>query len=176
MVFDKEVNPLLQQQIHQVTKGSDRYKLQQVADKIQQSYPGGYIEAISIPSQPEKSYHVLFNSPEKVKTDIYINPYNGKLLGVYPRDKVFMPVVRKLHENLLLGKAGRYIVGISGLSLLILSITGLFLWNGWKRLAASLKIRRSAKFRIFNYSWYLIKKLILRFIYKQIKSHPQEKK
>lgn len=99
------------------------------------------------------SYHLVIE--EKLdkanKTDVYVNPYSGEVLATYPRDNHFMQFVNKLHTKLLAGKVGSFIVGLSGVGLLILSITGAMLWNGWKKLAAGFRVRWTSKWRILNY-------------------------
>ena len=47
----------------------------------------------------------------------------------------------KIHMTLLAGKVGEIVVGICGLLLLILCLTGLTLWTGWRKLIPDFKIR-----------------------------------
>lgn len=151
LLFDKEVNPLLHLQIHQVVPYGERISLQQVALTIQQQYPASQFEWIKIPQTPQEPYHVLTRSQTREKTDVYIHPYRGEILGTYPRDRPIIKYINQLHTHLLAGKFGSFVVGLCGLLLLVLSVTGLMLWNGWKKLSVGFKIRWKAPWRIFHY-------------------------
>lgn len=151
LVFDKKVNPILHLHTHQVIPQEKRISLQQVESIIHQQYPDEKLEWITIPRQANEPYHLLINSPTKAKTDIYMNPYEGKILGIYPRDRFGMKIINQLHTHLLAGKFGSFVVGLCGVLLLVLSITGLMLWNGWKKLSVGFKIRWQAKWRIIHY-------------------------
>ncbi|WP_414754150.1 PepSY-associated TM helix domain-containing protein [Anabaena sp. CCY 9910] len=151
LVFDKEVNPILHLHTHQVVPQGEQISLQQVAAIIHQQYPEQKLEHITIPQTANDPYHVLIKSLYTGKSDIYINTYTGKLLGIYKRDRPIIRIVNQLHTHLLAGKIGGFIVGLCGVLLLILSITGLMLWNGWKKFSIGFKIRWQAKWRMLQY-------------------------
>ncbi|MBF2017859.1 MAG: PepSY domain-containing protein [Rivularia sp. T60_A2020_040] len=153
LVFDKEVNSALHLQANKVTPGQEIITLSQVTEIIQKQYPQDRIQRIMLPMDANDPYHLVIEEKlEKAnKNDLYMNPYSGDILNIYVRDNRFIKIVNKLHTKLLAGKLGSFIVGLSGVSLLILSITGTMLWNGWKKLAAGFKVRWSSKWRILNY-------------------------
>lgn len=151
LVFDKEVNPVLHLYTHQVIPQGERISLQQVALSINQKYPNSKLDWLTIPARTSEPYHALIKSIDKSKSDIYINPYSGKILGIYLRDRPWIKMVNQLHTHLLAGKFGAFVVGLCGLLLLILSVTGLIIWNGWKKLSVGFKIRWQAKRHIVNY-------------------------
>jgi uncharacterized iron-regulated membrane protein len=153
LVFDKEINSAIHLQVNQVIPTGEKITLSQVSEIIRQKYPEERIQRIMLPLDADDPYHMVIEEKlEKVnKTDVYINPYSGEVLATYPRDNQFMKIVNKLHTKLLAGKIGSFIVGLSGVSLLILSITGAILWNGWKKFAVGFKVRWTSKWRIINY-------------------------
>jgi uncharacterized iron-regulated membrane protein len=151
LVFDKEVNPILHLYAHQVVPQGERISLQQVASIIHQQYPKELLEWIGIPATVNDPYHALIKSPDKAKTDVYINSYTGDLLEIYHRDHRAMRIANQLHTHLLAGKFGSFVVGLCGVLLVMLSITGLMLWNGWKKFSVGFKIRWQAKWRILQY-------------------------
>lgn len=151
LVFDKEVNPILHLHTHQVLPQGEQISLQQVTSIIQEKYPEAQLDWVTVPTQVNEPYHVLIKSLDKSKTDIYLNPYGGEVLGIYLRDRPWMKIVNQLHTHLLAGKFGGFVVGLCGVMLLILSITGLILWNGWKKLSVGFKVRWQAKQHILNY-------------------------
>jgi uncharacterized iron-regulated membrane protein len=67
-----------------------------------------------------------------------------------------MGFVRHLHRTLLIPEAGKYIVGLSSLVLVVLIITGLRLWipKRWSNLKARLGVKKGASFKRKNYDWH----------------------
>ncbi|MBF2065431.1 MAG: PepSY domain-containing protein [Calothrix sp. C42_A2020_038] len=153
LVFDKEVNPALHLQINKVIPVGERISISQVTEIINKQYPEDKIQRIILPMNANHPYHAVVEQKlNKVnKTDIYINSYSGEVLANYPRDNRLMQLINKLHTKLLVGKIGSVIVGLSGVSLLVLSITGTMLWNGWKKFVNGFKIRWTSKWRFLNY-------------------------
>ncbi len=62
------------------------------------------------------------------KSSIYINPYSGKVSGEIVTKDTFMFKVRKLHGELLMGKVGTKIVELIASWMVVLIITGLYIW------------------------------------------------
>lgn len=60
----------------------------------------------------------------------FIDPYQEKILKIYQRNNSFDPIISKIHTELLMGNLGKILLGLSGIGLLILAITGLYLWKG----------------------------------------------
>ena len=69
------------------------------------------------------------------KKSTYIDPYSGKITGsISPKDSV-MFTVRKLHGELLLGKFGTKIIELVASWMVVLILTGIYVWwpaKGWK--------------------------------------------
>ena len=77
--------------------------------------------------------------------DIYINPYDGKVLHTESALKNFFTIVEYIHLYLLLpAKIGTLVVGISVIIFLVLMITGIILW--WPK-------RKSDRKRSFTIKW-----------------------
>ncbi len=65
-----------------------------------------------------------------------VNPYTGAVLGVRPPGPDFLADVHQLHLRLLIrnpGDAGKKIVSWAGVAMLLLVVTGLYLWWPLKR-------------------------------------------
>ena len=68
------------------------------------------------------------------KTTLYVNPYQGKVLGEILPKNTLMYKIRKIHGELLLGKWGTKIVELIASWMVVLIITGLYVWwpsRGW---------------------------------------------
>lgn len=82
---------------------------------------------------------------------ILVDPYTGKVLGQRERSRTdwsragFVRTLSRLHGELLLGEAGRWITAIGALIWMLTSLVGLYLWwPGRQKLALALAIKRGA--------------------------------
>jgi uncharacterized iron-regulated membrane protein len=91
---------------------------------------------------------------------VYVNPYTGKVLDVYNKRQSFFFTVERLHRWLLGGPAsiGKVIVGLSTLSFLIITITGIVLWwpKNKKILLQRLKFKTSGSFKRLNHDLHVV--------------------
>jgi sulfite reductase (NADPH) flavoprotein alpha-component len=103
----------------------------------------GKVAAIMLSSDPSAAVHVRFARDEQGvrPSSLYVDPYDGHVLGV-PRGEDFFATVRRLHRWLLIpGDAkgwGRQITGVAALGLIVMLISGLVL--RWPRRASSVKM------------------------------------
>lgn len=68
-------------------------------------------------------------------SSLFVNPYKGDVSGEILPQKSFMYKVRKLHGELLMGKYGTKVVELIACWMVVLILTGLFIWwpeRGWK--------------------------------------------
>ncbi|WP_410492801.1 PepSY-associated TM helix domain-containing protein [Chryseobacterium sp. Leaf180] len=81
----------------------------------------------------------------------YVNPYTGKVLGVYDEKNGFFSIVKSIHWSFLLKQDwGKYVVGIPVIIFLIMMISGIVLW--WPKNKAARKQRLSFKWKNIT-SW-----------------------
>lgn len=84
--------------------------------------------------------------------EVMMNPYTGESLGGRDRYYSLMSTILKLHFNLLANDTGKWIMGITALMTLFLTITGIYLW--WpklNKLKQALVFKKNASFIRFNY-------------------------
>ncbi|REC54645.1 PepSY domain-containing protein [Chryseobacterium piscium] len=104
--------------------------------ELNEKYP---VSSVEIPLDKSKSYKFIFYEKDKkawnyfdeVKINklIYVNQYNGNILGIYNEKYDLFPILKSIHWSLLL-KAdwGKYVVGIPVVLFIIMLITGIILW------------------------------------------------
>lgn len=103
---------------------------------LKEQYP---VTSVEIPLDKNKSYEFLFYEKDKnawnyfdeVKINklVYVNPYNGEILGVYNEKYDVFPILKSIHWSLLLKTDwGKYVVGIPVVLFIIMLITGIILW------------------------------------------------
>ncbi|OUL18937.1 peptidase [Nostoc sp. T09] len=106
---------------------------------------------INLPATPSLPYEVELFDANNLLIQILIHPYTGAVMGWNEADYSFERVALRIHYGLLLGRNGEIIVGITGLLLFILCVTGLILWPGWRKLIAGFKIKWNAHPKRINF-------------------------
>ncbi|WP_159010791.1 PepSY-associated TM helix domain-containing protein [Bradyrhizobium sp. S69] len=111
--------------------------------RLQAGHDYGKVSAITLTSDRSAAVRIRFARSEggSRPSSVYVDPYNGHLLGA-PRGEDFFATVRRLHRWLLLpGDAngyGRQITGVVAIGLIVLLISGIVL--RWPRRAGSMKM------------------------------------
>lgn len=107
--------------------------------------------SIRLPANAKAPYQAdLFDAADKL-TRIFIHPYTSEIMAWNLADSSIERVFLYLHYALLLGKNGQIAVGIAGLLLCILCLTGLILWPGWRKLITGFKIKLNAHPKRVNF-------------------------
>ncbi|MBD2771750.1 PepSY-associated TM helix domain-containing protein [Iningainema tapete] len=155
LVFEKEISQfLVTQQFGQVSVGQQRVPVESVLDTVKTAYasqPDLKLLGINTVGDAQTPYRVLLQSPNEQRTEVFVNPYTGKIMGSQVWDTSEIGLIFKLHYQLLAGKVGEVIAGIVAFVLLILSITGIVLWPGWRKLIAGFKIKWDAHPKRVNF-------------------------
>ncbi|MFM0058851.1 PepSY domain-containing protein [Paraburkholderia phytofirmans] len=84
-----------------------------------------------VTNAPERSAEFVFRLADGDKQSVYVNPYNGTVLGTLSVERRFMQVDRMLHRKLLLGKPGELLMELAACWTLVMIGTGVALW--WPR-------------------------------------------
>lgn len=155
LVFKPEIEQLLiAQKVGSIEPQSQMVSIDKVlvtAKNALVTHPDLTINSIRLPPKPTSPYQVdLFDSQDQL-TRLFIHPYTAKVMGWMEGDSSIERILLKLHYGLLAGRTGEIIVGILGLLLFILSITGLVLWTGWRNLISGFKIKWNGHYRRVNY-------------------------
>lgn len=157
LVFQDEIDRALNPELFRVTETKERMTLDEIIPVIRKNYPDLKINYIMRDQKddPALAYRV-FNF--KTEEETFINPYTGIMSGKRIHESSFIHIVTDLHTSLLVPVAGRYIVGLATLCLLILTISGLRLWipKKWKQIKQVLTVKFSAGFKRQNYDWHNI--------------------
>jgi len=147
-VFSEEITGFLRKEVTFIEPSTENtIPLDQLWQQIQiDTATRDELWRINVLNAADRSW-VFFgrkNSPEALTylgmvdyyESFYVNPYSGELLGTYDEEHDFFNVVKLLHYSLLLNfPYGKPIVGISTIIVVIMLISGLYLW--WPRTATS---------------------------------------
>lgn len=111
--------------------------------RLEAAQVAGRVAAVTLSNDPSAAVRVRFGRDEQGarRTSLYVDPYDGRVLGS-PRCEEFFATVRRLHRWLLVpGDAkgwGRQITGIAALGLIVMLISGLVL--RWPRRASNVRM------------------------------------
>ncbi|RXK86612.1 PepSY-associated TM helix domain-containing protein [Filimonas effusa] len=156
LVFQDEIDHALNPGKFHVMEQQQRIELADIVPVVRQKYPQlkfNYVMLSDTKGDPNLAYR-FFNL--KTKEEFFIDPYTAQLSGKRIYESAFIHIVTDIHRSLLVPVAGRYIVGLSTLCLLMLTISGLRLWipQKWKQLKSVLTVKFSAGFKRQNYDWH----------------------
>ena len=133
---------------------------QVAAAEARQSDEPGWQAAFIVPAQRDgQASAIWMRRPDPQKSgssrfrQVLVDPYTGKVLGQRERSRSdwsragFVRSLARLHGDLLLGDAGRWIMGFGALIWVLTSLVGLYLWWPGRQklaLALALAIKRGA--------------------------------
>ncbi|WP_430228875.1 PepSY-associated TM helix domain-containing protein [Paraburkholderia tropica] len=139
--FQPQIEPLLYpHRLVVAPQATPRLPADALLARAQASLPPG-AQAIRahIEANPARSAEFVFALPHgnapATKESVYVNPYNGDLLGTLDVDRRFMQVDRMLHRKLLIGKPGELLMELAACWTLVMIGTGVALW--WPRRSVS---------------------------------------
>jgi uncharacterized iron-regulated membrane protein len=121
-----------------------RISIETAVSTVQAAYKGLDLKPTTIQALPENNFYAVRLSNEKKRLDIFVNAYTGKILGDRIYEHTLMANLLQLHVSLFAGDIGTTITGIAAFLLLSLSLTGITLWPGWRKLATGFKVKLKA--------------------------------
>lgn len=158
LVFQSEISTFDQQRrIGTITPQGEPLPVEVVLNTVKKTYadqPDASVQRIYLPSKPNELMNVILKTKQKEWTENYVNPYTGKILGNNLKPtfiQKFYEIVYPLHYELLGGNIGNKFVGIIGLLMSFMGITGIILWPGWRKLISGFKIKWNAHVKRVNF-------------------------
>ncbi|MEM6734805.1 MAG: PepSY domain-containing protein [Bacteroidota bacterium] len=113
-----------------VYEGSFDYKVKDAENltlaELVQSLARNHLEISSVKKDPNGFIQVNIFGDQGEET-FYINPFNGEKLGSPIEIPALFDFCRMLHRSLFFGKIGRFLVGLTAIILLFISVTGFVL-------------------------------------------------
>ncbi|MGF6871098.1 PepSY-associated TM helix domain-containing protein [Paraburkholderia sp. MM5477-R1] len=103
-----------------------------------QALPAGSLATTArISSRADRSAEFIFRLPNGEKQSLYLNPYDGTVLGTLSVEHRFMQIDRMIHRKLLLGKLGELLMELVACWTLVMIGSGIALW--WPRAGTTLR-------------------------------------
>ncbi|MEM6878465.1 MAG: PepSY-associated TM helix domain-containing protein [Bacteroidota bacterium] len=132
---------------------------------VREAYPEKSFNFTRVYREPDRNYvfstfkraeegGITWASGIEYYLQVYVNPYNGQVVGHIDKKGDWITLSRYLHQTLLLKHdIGGQIVGAAALIMIFLALSGLYLW--WPKnkavLKRRLKIKWNARFKRINW-------------------------
>ncbi|AXF24522.1 peptidase [Burkholderia pyrrocinia] len=84
--------------------------------------------SVQVSTAPDRSAEYVFRLRDGSRESVYVNPYDGSVLGTLSVERRFMQVDRMLHRKLLLGKTGELLMELAACWTFVMIGTGIALW------------------------------------------------
>src|SRR5204862_2184195 len=102
-------------------EGSPR-SLADLAARATAAFPGKPVVTYGLSASPDLAWSVNVGG-----TIVFVNEYTGEILGTRA-GPTWLSQIHQLHLRLLAGDAGKTIVSWAGVLMLLLSLSGIYLW------------------------------------------------
>ena len=162
LVYDHAIDKWLNNDLMVIKEASGTQKplLDLIAAADEASPIKSKASHLQLPSEQDEALIVRYQVPAEEGHkghnhhfyEVMMDPYTGETLGSRDRYYSLMSTILKLHFNLLANDTGKWIMGITALMTLFLTITGIYLW--WPKLSKlkqALVIKKNASFIRFNF-------------------------
>lgn len=131
--FQPQIEPLLYPQLLVVApQAAPRLPEDALLASARSALPAGAVAMTAVvANDPQRSAEFTFRLADGDRQSVYVNPYNGAVLGTLSVERRFMQMDRMLHRKLLLGKPGELLMELAACWTLVMIGTGVALW--WPR-------------------------------------------
>lgn len=150
LVFEETLNEWLRPDLYHVSPSEERASMDAVVEAVTTASPDATPWIANLPTAPTDPVVVRLGSEAP---SVYVDPYRATVLGEQGPNEGLVHTIVDLHVELLAGRVGGLLVGITGLLLVLLTATGLVLWwpRRLQRLWRTLTIAWRHGPRRFNY-------------------------
>jgi len=153
LVFTANIEDWRARDMLRVERAGTRVSADRVVESVSAAYPGRSIIALFPPSEPRGTFQAwLALTAKQGQPEVFIDPYDARVIGDRLRDDGFLGWLTQLHINLLGGRTGLVVNGTAALLLLAMSVTGLIVWwpglGLWKR---AMSVRWGGSWKVLTY-------------------------
>lgn len=148
-LFDDEIDRIAHADLKRVSvqRGETVPPSQMIAAALE-AQPGRAVK-FTDPPRPDASAEITVANADNERIAVYIDPYDGRVLGALPDRGTIMWTVRYLHSLHYFGPTARALIEIAaGWSILLVG-TGIFLWWPRGRTEGVITVRATPRRRVF---------------------------
>jgi len=131
MAFEDEIDHVTSPRLFRVTPSGTPLGLTELGTRVLAANPGRRITGYGMGVSSNMSDYIALDG-----ATVYVNPYTGEILGARS-GPTWLGQVHQLHLRLLAGSTGKTIVSWAGVLVLLLTISGVYLWWPVKRVGVN---------------------------------------
>jgi len=152
-LFRFQVEPLLHADLMRVEPAADGFLMpyavqqQQVVDRIatDPSLAGATLVSVTEPGDPYSSTRFSLAMPDESTRDVFVDPYDARVLGALNPDSTLSGTAVRLHANLMSGTVGDVVIEVATCWAIVMALTGYYLFvRGWTARRRVLRHARAA--------------------------------
>jgi len=158
LAFEPQIVPFAEKNVREVrapADGTERLSLNTLLAKAREGADGKQPSGLMLFSAADKSTAVQFG---RGGGSLFLNPYDGEVLGPESKLHSAMHFVEDLHRKLALGETGKRVTGICNIAFLLMILSGLYLWwpKQWNAgsLRAILLFKRNLSGKARDWNWH----------------------
>ncbi|MFI8480733.1 PepSY-associated TM helix domain-containing protein [Pseudomonas sp. NPDC078700] len=129
-LFKPQLDSLMYGDLLQVPVAEQRISADQQMALVKQAYPQASISQYLPPVDKQGSAQFVVATADAT-LNVFVNPYNGEILGTQDAEDNLQAIARKLHGELMIGTVGDRLVELAAGWGIVLVLSGLYLW--WPR-------------------------------------------
>lgn len=129
MAFEDELDHLTNPHLFNVSPSGPPLRLTELGRRALTVHPGARVTGYGMGVRADLSYDVALGG-----TIVYVNQYTGEILGDRS-GPTWLAKIHQLHLRLLACDTGKTIVSWAGVLMLLLTVSGLYLWWPVKRIS-----------------------------------------
>lgn len=131
IAFEPEIDHWQHRALMDVTPSGTPHSLVDISDALMKVYPAEKINGFTLGATPSRAYAISM-----ARGTVFVNPYTLAVIGVRPPGTDWLSNVHQLHLRLLT-TWGRPLVRWSGVIMVLLLLSGVYLWWPTKRLSVT---------------------------------------
>ena len=129
-LFKPQLDPLLYRDLMVVEAGHHTQNAESLLQQVRQAYPKGQVSQYLPAIASDRSAQFVVTDADR-ELNVFINPYDGRLLGTQDAKDNLQAIARALHGELMVGTLGDRVVELAAGWGVVLVVSGLYLW--WPR-------------------------------------------
>jgi uncharacterized iron-regulated membrane protein len=148
-LFRFQLEPLLHADLHRVdTSGGIAQPYVSQLGVVEQAYPGSTVVSLAEPRHHGDPTIVSITTADGGGRDVFVDPYQLKVLGSVDPDTTLSGRAIRLHGELMAGPWGDHVIEVGACWAFVMALTGYFLFfRGFRARRQARQARKAAKVR-----------------------------
>ena len=100
-------------------------------ETVREAFPDATIVSVTEPGAPDETTRFSITTAEGAGRDVYVDPYDGTVLGSLDPDTTLSGYAVRLHGELMAGRLGDAVIELGACWAVVMALTGYYLyWRG----------------------------------------------